>query len=65
MVSGTLFKSAFPFLDSDFRFSIHEPLVITVGVPEPSTWAMMLLGFVGLGLLGYRSKARRGHAATA
>ena len=26
-------------------------------VPEPSTWAMMLLGFVGLGFLGYR-KAR-------
>jgi hypothetical protein len=26
-------------------------------VPEPSTWAMMLLGFVGLGFFGYR-KAR-------
>jgi hypothetical protein len=23
-------------------------------IPEPSTWAMMLLGFVGLGVLGYR-----------
>jgi hypothetical protein len=23
-------------------------------VPEPSTWAMMLLGFGGLGILGYR-----------
>jgi PEP-CTERM motif len=23
-------------------------------VPEPSTWAMMLLGFAGLGFLGYR-----------
>jgi PEP-CTERM motif len=31
-------------------------------VPEPSTWAMMLLGFAGLGLLGYR-KARQGTAA--
>jgi len=56
LISGTAF---FPDV---FRFSIHEPLVITV--PEPSTWAMMLLGFVGLGLLGYRSKTRRGHAAT-
>ena len=28
-------------------------------VPEPSTWAMMLLGFVGLGFLGYR-KVRNG-----
>jgi hypothetical protein len=29
------------------------------GVPEPSTWAMILLGFAGLGLAGYR-KARNG-----
>jgi unsaturated chondroitin disaccharide hydrolase len=28
-------------------------------VPEPSTWAMMLLGFVGLGFAGYR-RARAG-----
>ena len=27
---------------------------ITTGVPEPTTWAMMLLGFAGLGFLGYR-----------
>jgi PEP-CTERM motif len=24
------------------------------GVPEPSTWATMLLGFAGLGFVGYR-----------
>jgi PEP-CTERM motif-containing protein len=28
-------------------------------VPEPSTWAMLLLGFVGLGWLGYRGKKGR------
>ena len=27
-------------------------------VPEPSTWAMMLLGFVGLGLMAYRQKSK-------
>jgi PEP-CTERM motif len=26
----------------------------TGGVPEPSSWAMMLLGFAGLGFVGYR-----------
>jgi hypothetical protein len=26
-------------------------------VPEPSTWAMMILGFVGIGFMAYRRKA--------
>jgi outer membrane lipase/esterase len=30
-------------------------------VPEPSTWAMMLLGFAGLGYEGYR-KAKSGRS---
>jgi len=39
----------------------HEPnwgtLTITLdAVPEPSTWAMMILGFLGLGWLAYRRK---------
>jgi hypothetical protein len=33
-------------------------------VPEPSTWAMMLLGFAGLGFAGYR-RARAGRALAA
>jgi hypothetical protein len=33
-------------------------------VPEPSTWAMILLGFAGRGFVGYR-RARAGHAAPA
>ena len=31
-------------------------------VPEPSTWAMMLLGFAGLGLAGYRASRRAANA---
>jgi hypothetical protein len=27
-------------------------------VPEPSTWAMMVLGFAGLGFAGYRARKR-------
>lgn len=27
-------------------------------IPEPSTWAMMLIGFTGLGYVGYRSRKR-------
>jgi PEP-CTERM motif len=29
---------------------------MVVGVPEPSTWALMLFGFAGLGFVGYRSR---------
>jgi hypothetical protein len=29
---------------------------ISAAVPEPSTWAMMLLGFGGLGFMAYRKK---------
>ena len=33
-------------------FSMTDP------VPEPSTWAMMILGFVGVGFMAYRRKAQ-------
>jgi PEP-CTERM motif len=33
-------------------------------VPEPSTWAMMLVGFVGLGVASYRA-SRKSVARTA
>jgi hypothetical protein len=29
---------------------------LTAAVPEPSTWAMMILGFLGVGFLAYRRK---------
>jgi hypothetical protein len=32
---------------------------MVVGVPEPSTWAMMLAGFACLGFVGYRSRRAR------
>jgi hypothetical protein len=36
--------------------------VASRAVPEPSTWAMMLAGFAGLGFAGYRA-ARKNTAA--
>ena len=32
---------------------------VTSAVPEPATWAMMILGFLGLGFLGYRRSSRK------
>jgi PEP-CTERM motif len=32
--------------------------ITIAAVPEPSTWAMMLLGFTGLGFMAYRRKSK-------
>ena len=42
-------------------FSFSYGAAAPAAVPEPSTWAMTLLGFAGLGFAGYR-RARAGHA---
>jgi hypothetical protein len=42
-------------------FSLEESVTLNTfvaGVPEPSTWAMMLLGFAGLGFMAYRRKSK-------
>jgi hypothetical protein len=56
---GTLFVTQ---TDSILRLTlagggIGGPPVVG-GVPEPSTWAMMLLGFAGVGFIAYRRKAK-------
>ena len=38
---------------------------VNPGVPEPATWAMMLIGFTGLGFLGYRSSKKQRAALAA
>ena len=38
---------------------LNSPHGLDFAVPEPSTWAMMLLGFAGLGFMGYRASAKR------
>jgi hypothetical protein len=45
-------------------FDVILNAVSTSAVPEPSTWAMLLLGFAGLGFAGYR-KARQTRALAA
>jgi hypothetical protein len=45
------------FSDADansFEFAVSS----VAAVPEPSTWAMMLLGFAGVGFMAYRRKVK-------
>ncbi|AUC97085.1 hypothetical protein CWS35_24690 [Bradyrhizobium sp. SK17] len=42
------------FIELPSGFSLIDPNAVASAVPEPSTWAMMLLGFAGLGLMAYR-----------
>jgi hypothetical protein len=54
--TGTLF------IDSDVALSFasgHDYSSNAVGaVPEPSTWAMMILGFAGIGFMAFRRKSK-------
>jgi hypothetical protein len=43
----------------DYSISISLPDGLTVAaVPEPSTWAMPLIGFAGIGIMAYRRKSK-------
>jgi len=37
---------------------IDQVFVVAGAVPEPSTWAMMILGFLGVGFMAYRRRAQ-------
>jgi hypothetical protein len=39
-----------------------DPVGVSAAAPEPSTWAMLLLGFAGLGFAGRLGRKRRGLA---
>jgi PEP-CTERM motif len=52
LTNAPSFADPFATLEDDGIF--YSIPVATPAVPEPSTWALMLLGFAGLGFAGYR-----------
>jgi hypothetical protein len=55
---GGLASQAFPTDDGVFVGGSAIVTRFSTTVPEPSTWAMILLGFAGLGFIGYRRALR-------
>ena len=49
--------------DADGSLALFDDVKLSTNVPEPSTWAMVLIGFAGLGFVGYRASRRKGMAA--
>jgi len=63
--SGGTFALAIQDVDLDTTsFSISDRanllgiVTVTAAVPEPSTWAMLILGFAGVGFMAYRRQSR-------
>jgi hypothetical protein len=42
-----------------------DSIAAVASVPEPSTWAMMILGFAGIGFMAYRRSRKNAIALTA
>ena len=43
---------------SNFYGTIETFSIEVAAVPEPSTWAMMILGFAGVGFMAYRRNSK-------
>jgi len=56
-ISSSLLFNRVEFVSSSPAFELDN-VALTAAVPEASTWAMMLLGFLGLGFLGYRKSSK-------
>jgi choice-of-anchor A domain-containing protein len=63
-IEGSLFAQSFLGGGELHNNNLFNGALPTAAVPEPSTWAMLLAGFAGLGFLGWR-RARKGAAAAA
>ena len=53
---GTITGASFSTTFNSFEV---DNLEVATAIPEASTWAMMLLGFAGVGFLSYRNRSRR------
>ena len=60
-ISDTLDITKITFKSTGVAFEFDN-LTLAGAVPEASTWAMMILGFLGVGFFGYRKSSKSGAA---
>jgi PEP-CTERM motif len=56
--NGILFAGFGYAAQYDYAFRTYSDTTFSGAVPEPSTWAMMILGFAGVGFMAFRRKAK-------
>lgn len=58
LVNGPLQEPTLAIGTFDLSSILSGPAIITISsaVPEPSTWAMLLIGFAGVGFFAYRGR---------
>jgi hypothetical protein len=64
LTNACCFSDPYATLTNAAGDTFSVPVLTPVAVPEPPTWAMLLLGFTALGFAGYW-RARAGHATLA
>jgi hypothetical protein len=47
-----------PYSGTPIRFVSNDAASFASAVPEPATWAMLIIGFLGVGLMAYRRKSK-------
>jgi PEP-CTERM motif len=62
--ASTNHAQSFFLLGGPFGTPQFQVFGAALSTPEPSTWAMMLIGFAAVGYAGYRAKSKARHAAT-
>jgi hypothetical protein len=54
--SGLVLALSATFSNAQGGNDVIQAAQLTAAIPEPSTWAMLILGFAGVGFMAYRRK---------